>query len=73
MQVLWSPFRRKKTKQGGEAQQHQEFTKREHGRAGVGHRHAGLKSPVSTSDGSLEDEGTVEPGEVVKGVWEKEV
>lgn len=33
----------------------------------------GLKSPVSTSDGSLEDEGTVELGQVVKNVWEKEV
>lgn len=33
----------------------------------------GLRSPVSTSDGSLEDEGTVELGEVVKNIWEKEV
>lgn len=47
--------------------------KRGHGRAGVGRRYIGLKSPVSMSDGSLEDEGTVELGEVVKNVWEKEV
>lgn len=71
-QVLRSPFWRKQAKQRGEAQQPQALTKRGRSRAGVGRRHLGLKSPVSPSDGSLEDEGTVELGEAGKRVWEKE-
>ena len=33
----------------------------------------GLRSPVSMSDGSFDDVGTVELREVVKNIWEKEV